>query len=77
MGFGFGDAVIMELLESKGLAPRVATANSVQVVVVALGDASRAVAIKCTAALRAPNFFLSSVSFLKTAFLHSFGGSIF
>mmetsp|Transcript_67532 Transcript_67532/g.166860 ORF Transcript_67532/g.166860 Transcript_67532/m.166860 type:complete len:529 (+) Transcript_67532:23-1609(+) len=50
-GFGFGDAVIVELLRDKGLLPDFA-ANSVDVVVFPFGDAQRACAARVATALR-------------------------
>ncbi|CAM9176023.1 unnamed protein product, partial [Ectocarpus fasciculatus] len=56
VGFGFGDAVIMELLEAKGLLPSLAQSRTVQIVVVALSGEVSSNAITCAAALRDAQF---------------------
>ena len=56
VGFGFGDAVIMELLEAKGLLPSLAECRTVRIVVVALSNEVKSKAITCAAALRAAQF---------------------
>jgi len=50
-GFGFGDAVIMELLAMKGLVPDL-SASSVQAVVWAMGEDLRPTAMKLASSLR-------------------------
>jgi len=51
-GFGFGDAVIVELLKMKGLLPASGAASRVDVVVSPIGEAQAAAAATVAAALR-------------------------
>lgn len=55
VGFGFGDAVIMELLEEKELLPAFATTRTVRVVVYASQLSCKSNAIRCVSALRNKN----------------------